>query len=110
MVSTNCCKKSEVFCRFVDNITPFKFLANISMIVFLQGLQEMAQQGTHLQPNSPLPRNPSTLTLPPAYDLLMGASGDVGPSEPPPPSYEEAMFLIGEDKSRPFLESRHNPK
>lgn len=70
----------------------------------------MAQQGTHLQPNSPLPRNPSTLTLPPAYDLLMGASGNVGPSEPPPPSYEEAMFLIGDDKSSALLENRHNAK
>lgn len=76
-----------------------------------QGLQEMAQQGAHLQPNAPLPRNPSTLTLPPAYDLLMGASGaNVGPSEPPPPSYEEAMFLIGDEKSRALLENRHNVK
>lgn len=71
----------------------------------------MAQQGAHLQPNAPLPRNPSTLTLPPAYDLLMGASGaNVGPSEPPPPSYEEAMFLIGDEKSRALLENRHNLK
>ncbi|KAG8287661.1 hypothetical protein J6590_033234 [Homalodisca vitripennis] len=75
----------------------------------LHGLQEMAQQGSHLPSGTSLPRNPSTLTLPPAYDLLMGASGgNVGPSEPPPPSYEEAMFLIGDEKSRALLENRHN--
>lgn len=71
----------------------------------------MAQQGSHLQANTPLARNPSTLTLPPAYDLLMGATGgNVGPSEPPPPSYEEAMFLIGDEKSRTLCDNRQNVK
>lgn len=50
------------------------------------------------------------MTLPPSYDLLMGTSGNVRPSEPPPPSYEEAMFLISGEKSRASTENRHNTK
>ena len=46
------------------------------------------------QPNFII-RNPSTVTLPPTYETLMTASGS---AEAPPPSYEEAMFLIGGDK------------
>ncbi|XP_054284936.1 uncharacterized protein LOC129001605 isoform X2 [Macrosteles quadrilineatus] len=70
-------------------------------------LREIAQQGQHgVCTLSVMTRTPSTLTLPPSYDLLMGAA--VGPSEPPPPSYEEAMFLIGDEKSRALLENRQN--
>lgn len=66
------------------------------IFVFLKGLQEMAHH-TCSQSGPSIVRNSSTLTLPPSYDLLMGATGGLGgPSEAPPPSYEEAMFLIDE--------------
>lgn len=65
----------------------------------------MAQQ-SHSQTSSQMVRNASTLTLPPAYDLLMGASGtNGGPSEAPPPTYEEAMFLINDEKLRTVLDT-----
>ncbi|XP_063240375.1 uncharacterized protein LOC134541126 [Bacillus rossius redtenbacheri] len=73
----------------------------------LRGLQELAQQSRGQQPGR-MPRNPSTATLPPAYEALMGASashaggvvggGGGGPGELPPPTYEEAMFLVGDEK------------
>lgn len=42
-------------------------------------------------------RNASTLTLPPAYEALIDAQTDSGVrnQELPPPSYQEAMFLVG---------------
>ena len=54
-------------------------------------------------------RNPSEVTLPPTYEDLMGASashggGGGGSTEAPPPTYEEAMFLIGDEKLRVLLE------
>lgn len=48
-------------------------------------------QGSHLGN-----RNASTLTLPPAYEALIEGQNDAGGrnQELPPPSYEEAMFLV----------------
>nr|CAD7262241.1 unnamed protein product [Timema shepardi] len=72
-----------------------------------KGLQELAQQSRSQQTGC-IMRNPSTATLPPTYEALMGASGSRGvgggAGEVPPPSYEEAMFLIGDDKLQVVLE------
>nr|CAD7401994.1 unnamed protein product [Timema poppensis] len=72
-----------------------------------EGLQELAQQSRNQQTGC-IMRNPSTATLPPTYEALMGASGSRGvgggAGEIPPPSYEEAMFLIGDDKLQVVLE------
>ncbi|KAJ9582184.1 hypothetical protein L9F63_003471, partial [Diploptera punctata] len=73
-------------------------------------LQELAQQSRNQQSSSGcVIRNPSTVTLPPTYEALMGASashggGGGGSTEAPPPTYEEAMFLIGDEKLRVVLE------
>ncbi|XP_022203792.1 uncharacterized protein LOC111060408 isoform X3 [Nilaparvata lugens] len=50
-------------------------------------------------------RNASTLTLPPAYDILMTAASAPasGPAEAPPPTYEEAMFLIDDHKLKAII-------
>ncbi|XP_067006904.1 uncharacterized protein [Anabrus simplex] len=72
----------------------------------LRGLQELAQQSRNQQSGCVI-RNPSTVTLPPTYEALMGASGSHGSgtaTEAPPPSYEEAMFLIGDEKLQVVLE------
>nr|CAD7588190.1 unnamed protein product [Timema genevievae] len=73
----------------------------------IEGLQELAQQSRSQQTGC-IMRNPSTATLPPTYEALMGASGSRGvgggSGEVPPPSYEEAMFLIGDDKLQVVLE------
>lgn len=65
----------------------------------------MAQQA-HAQQTGSIVRNPSTLTLPPAYDLLMGASA--GPFEVPPPSYEEAVFLMTDEKNTTVVNNPQN--
>lgn len=41
-------------------------------------------------------RNASTLTLPPSYEALIEGQNNAGGrnQELPPPSYEEAMFLV----------------
>ncbi|XP_023702399.1 uncharacterized protein LOC111861782 isoform X2 [Cryptotermes secundus] len=74
-------------------------------------LRELAQQSRNQQSSggSCVIRNPSTVTLPPTYEALMGASashggGGGGSTEVPPPTYEEAMFLIGDEKLRVVLE------
>ncbi|XP_069691322.1 uncharacterized protein [Periplaneta americana] len=76
-------------------------------------LRELAQQSRNQQSSggSCVIRNPSTVTLPPTYEALMGASashggggGGGGSTEAPPPTYEEAMFLIGDEKLRVVLE------
>ncbi|GLH08683.1 Uncharacterized protein GBIM_13867 [Gryllus bimaculatus] len=72
----------------------------------LRGLQELAQQSRNQQSGCVI-RNPSTVTLPPTYEALMGASAShdsSGPTEAPPPSYDEAMFLIGDEKLQVVLE------
>lgn len=69
-------------------------------------LRELALQSRNQQSGCVI-RNPSTVTLPPTYEALMGASasqGSSGPTEAPPPSYEEAMFLIGDEKLQVVLE------
>lgn len=53
-------------------------------------------------------RNPSAVSSPPTYEALMGASASHGgegggSTEAPPPTYEEAMFLIGDEKLRDLL-------
>ncbi|RZF46683.1 hypothetical protein LSTR_LSTR002546 [Laodelphax striatellus] len=70
----------------------------------LRGLQlEMAQAHSAASlgnSQSCVVRNASTLTLPPAYDILMTAAA---PSDAPPPSYEEAMFLIDDQKLKAII-------
>ncbi|XP_046990379.1 uncharacterized protein LOC124595608 isoform X1 [Schistocerca americana] len=66
----------------------------------LRGLQELAQQSRSQQSGCVI-RNPSTVTLPPTYEALMGTTESHGGStstEAPPPTYEEAMFLMGDEK------------
>ncbi|GBP95274.1 hypothetical protein EVAR_70750_1 [Eumeta japonica] len=52
--------------------------------------------------SSQIPRNASSTTLPPSYDALIASSTVNKPqpsgSEPPPPTYDEAMYLIDEEK------------
>ncbi|XP_021920648.1 uncharacterized protein LOC110830263 isoform X2 [Zootermopsis nevadensis] len=74
-------------------------------------LRELAQLSRNQQSGgSCVIRNPSTVTMPPTYEaLMMGASashgaGGGGSTEAPPPTYEEAMFLIGDEKLRVVLE------
>ncbi|CAH2106338.1 unnamed protein product [Euphydryas editha] len=49
-----------------------------------------------------VPRNASSVTLPPSYDALISSASSSKPqtssSEPPPPTYDEAMYLIDEEK------------
>ncbi|XP_021920649.1 uncharacterized protein LOC110830263 isoform X3 [Zootermopsis nevadensis] len=73
--------------------------------------KELAQLSRNQQSGgSCVIRNPSTVTMPPTYEaLMMGASashgaGGGGSTEAPPPTYEEAMFLIGDEKLRVVLE------
>lgn len=50
-----------------------------------------------------VPRTASSATLPPSYDALITSNASSKPqpsgSEPPPPTYDEAMYLIVEDKN-----------
>lgn len=49
-----------------------------------------------------VPRTASSATLPPSYDALLASAATNKPqascSEPPPPTYDEAMHLIGDEK------------
>lgn len=49
-----------------------------------------------------VPRTASSATLPPSYDALITSNPDSKPepsgSEPPPPTYDEAMYLIDDEK------------
>ncbi|XP_028173900.1 uncharacterized protein LOC114362628 [Ostrinia furnacalis] len=49
-----------------------------------------------------VPRTASNATLPPSYDALLANAATSKPqpssTEPPPPTYDEAMYLIGDDK------------
>lgn len=49
-----------------------------------------------------VPRTASNATLPPSYDALLANAATSKPqpssSEPPPPTYDEAMYLIGDEK------------
>lgn len=49
-----------------------------------------------------VPRTASSATLPPSYDALISTATASKPqpsgSEPPPPTYEEAMYLIDDEK------------
>lgn len=48
-----------------------------------------------------VPRTASSATLPPSYDALISNPSASKPlpssSEPPPPTYDEAMYLIGDE-------------
>ncbi|XP_026756746.1 uncharacterized protein LOC113516528 [Galleria mellonella] len=49
-----------------------------------------------------VPRTASNATLPPSYDALISNAATSKPqpssSEPPPPTYDEAMYLISDEK------------
>ncbi|CAF4870006.1 unnamed protein product [Pieris macdunnoughi] len=49
-----------------------------------------------------IPRTASSATLPPSYDALIANAATSKPqpssSDPPPPTYDEALYLIGEEK------------
>lgn len=61
----------------------------------MAAVQEQAYSGQ-------VPRTASSATLPPSYDALLASPATSKPqpsgSEPPPPTYDEAMHLIGEEK------------
>ncbi|XP_077291373.1 uncharacterized protein LOC143914868 [Arctopsyche grandis] len=60
-----------------------------------------------------VPRTASTATLPPAYDALIICGSSVVPaqqtssSEVPPPTYDEAMFLIADEKIHSIREMKN---
>jgi len=65
----------------------------------LRGLQELTQQPLG-QEISTTYLSASTLTLPPAYDLIVPSSDILSHcTEIPPPSYAEAMLLISHEKT-----------
>lgn len=51
-----------------------------------------------------VPRTASSATLPPSYDALIATAAtskaQSSDSEPPPPTYDEAMYLIDDEKLR----------
>ncbi|PSN34768.1 hypothetical protein C0J52_21180 [Blattella germanica] len=69
----------------------------IQMLLRQRALLRLAQQSRNQQSSGGcVIRNPSTVTLPPTYEALMGASashggGGGGSTEAPPPTYEEAI-------------------
>lgn len=69
-------------------------------ILFFQDLATVQDQSYSGQ----VPRNASSATLPPSYDALISdpsaSKPEASSSEPPPPTYDEAMYLIGDQKFR----------
>lgn len=67
-----------------------------------------AAQAEQAYNNGQVARSASTATLPPAYDALIVTTilPQTSNSEMPPPTYDEAVFLIGEDKLQAIVESK----
>ncbi|KAF6199803.1 hypothetical protein GE061_006101 [Apolygus lucorum] len=63
----------------------------------LRSFQELASQ-TRGPPGGEVYMTASTLTLPPAYDVIV-SQGILESAEPPPPSYAEAMRLVEQEKA-----------
>ncbi|KAI5651919.1 hypothetical protein NE865_00256 [Phthorimaea operculella] len=61
-----------------------------------------------------VPRTASSATLPPSYDALLASATTSKPqpsgSDPPPPTYDEAMHLIGDDKFQIEIKSEDSAK
>ncbi|XP_026488287.1 uncharacterized protein LOC113394995 [Vanessa tameamea] len=61
-----------------------------------------------------VPRSPSSATLPPSYDALISSAAISKPqpssSELPPPTYDEAMYLIDEEKYNLDQKTVNSPK
>ncbi|XP_013169456.1 PREDICTED: uncharacterized protein LOC106119119 [Papilio xuthus] len=61
-----------------------------------------------------VPRTASSATLPPSYDALIASATTSKPqpsgSEPPPPTYDEAMYLIDDEKLRMENRIEHSAK
>lgn len=61
-----------------------------------------------------VPRTASSATLPPSYDTLLTNTAACKPqpsgSEPPPPTYDEAMYLIGDEKLQIELKTDDSAK
>ncbi|XP_047529327.1 uncharacterized protein LOC125065636 [Vanessa atalanta] len=61
-----------------------------------------------------VPRSPSSATLPPSYDALISSAAISKPqpssSELPPPTYDEAMYLIDEEKYHLHQKTVNSPK
>lgn len=74
----------------------------ILYLLFFLCCQDMAAAQAEQAYSTQVPRTASSATLPPSYDALLATATASKPqpcsSEPPPPTYEEAMYLIDDEK------------
>ncbi|CAH2037362.1 unnamed protein product, partial [Iphiclides podalirius] len=67
-------------------------------------IRDMAAVQAEQAFGSQVPRTASSATLPPSYDALIATAAtskaQTSDLEPPPPTYDEAMYLIDDEKLR----------